>query len=112
MNADTALSAPVARRASAADTALPIDGESATIADPAVGGSSATIPVSTTVAAADIQAATADIGGDNRLSDLDEQQLQDLLGEVQSLRAVPPTEPDPVGMRIGGMENVTIGGGA
>jgi anti-sigma factor RsiW len=96
------------------DSAMPNAAASTMIPVSAEAGSSAAIPVSAsaTVASLDEQAATSDIGGDNRLSDLDEQQLQALLGEIQSLRAVPPTEPEPVRMRIGGMENVSIGGGA
>jgi hypothetical protein len=39
-------------------------------------------------------------GSDARLADLSEQQLKSLLGDIQNLKAVPVTEPDPVVIRM------------
>jgi hypothetical protein len=62
---------------------------------------STTAPVATeAVATLDDQAA-ADVAPGGRLSNLNEQQLKTLLGEIDHLAAVPVTEPEPVAMGVG-----------
>jgi anti-sigma factor RsiW len=54
-----------------------------------------------TVVAADAQAA-ADVAPGGRLANLNEQQLQTLLGEIDQLPAIPVTEPEPVTIGVSG----------
>lgn len=65
--------------------------------------SNATAPEGTVAVATDEAAgdrAVVDVGTDSRLSDLTEAQLQKLLDDVQNLRAVPATEPEPVTIKV------------
>ena len=72
---------------------------------PAVAESPATaVPASAseTVARAEAEGAASDAGADARLGDLNEQQLKSLLNDIQGLKPVPLTEPDPVAIRVTG----------
>jgi len=74
---------------------------------PTTAGTAAAPLVATTVAdSPDESAATnedraaVEMGNDSRLGDLNEAQLQTLLNDVQHLKAVPATEPEPVTIRV------------
>jgi hypothetical protein len=61
----------------------------------------ASAPVATEEMATLDDQAAADVAPGGRLSNLNEQQLKTLLGEIDHLAAVPVTEPEPVAMGVG-----------
>lgn len=62
----------------------------------------------TQAVASNDDAANAGIGGDSRLSDMSEAQLQSLLDDINGFRAVPATEPEPVSLRVNVKVNSTM----
>jgi hypothetical protein len=88
-----AVTTPVS--ASAAPTVS--DSAPALAASPATANGAA---ATETLARAESQGTATDAGSDARLGDLNERQLKSLLDDIQGLKAVPVTEPDPVVIRM------------
>jgi anti-sigma factor RsiW len=60
------------------------------------------VPATNRTVAATAETPVPAEANDSRFSDLDEQQLKALLGDIEKLQAVPVTEPEPVMIRVSG----------